>query len=150
MQVSVFGLGYVGFVSAACLAAEGHSVIGVDINSAKVHSLNSGRCPIVEPGLDELIAKAVTAGKLRATSNAHEAIRDSELSFVCVGTPSGPNGELDLDSIRRVSSDIGQGLRNRQGYHLVVVRSTMLPGSTETCVLPILERQSGCQGRPSG
>lgn len=143
MRISVFGLGYVGCVSAACLAAENHRVIGVDVNPSKVDLINKGRSPIVEKGLGTLIGRVVSSGHLSATSNAGEAIRQSDVAMICVGTPSTSEGSLDLQFVERVSADIGQGLRDRDTYHVVVVRSTMLPGSTEEVVLPTLERVSG-------
>ena len=143
MRISVFGLGYVGCVSAACLAADGHLIIGVDPNPMKVDFVNAGRSPIIEGGLDELIAQGESSGHLRATTDPVEAVRHSDLSLICVGTPSAPNGCLDLQYVERVSADVGRGLRNNSNYHVIVVRSTMLPGSTERIVLPTLEQVSG-------
>jgi len=143
MHVSVFGLGYVGSVSAASFAADGHDVIGVDVNSAKVESLNDGRSPIVEPGLDELIRTTRAAGRLRATTETAEAVHATELSLLCVGTPSRRNGSLDLSYLERVSEQIGDALREKPAYHVVVVRSTVLPGTTYEVVIPALERRSG-------
>jgi GDP-mannose 6-dehydrogenase len=143
MRVSVFGLGYVGSVSAASFAADGHTVIGVDVNADKVASVNAGRSPIVEPGLDELLARAVSEGRLRATTDTADAIADSEVSLLCVGTPSRRNGSLDLTYLERVSEQVGAALRDKSAYHVVVVRSTVLPGTTHEVVIPALERQSG-------
>jgi GDP-mannose 6-dehydrogenase len=143
MQVSVFGLGYVGSVSAASFAADGHSVVGVDVNPDKVASLVEGRSPIVEKGLDELIRDNVANGRLRATTSTSEAIASSELSLICVGTPSRRNGSLDLTYLERVCEQIGDALRNKPSYHVVVVRSTVLPGTTHDVVIPALERTSG-------
>jgi GDP-mannose 6-dehydrogenase len=141
--VSVFGLGYVGSVSAASFAADGHTVVGVDVNPDKVASLNDGRSPIVERGLDELIAQAAANGSLRATTSTAEAVNATDLSLVCVGTPSRRNGSLDLAYLARVSEQIGAALRDKRSYHVVVVRSTVLPGTTHDVVIPALERTSG-------
>ena len=143
MNVSVFGLGYVGSVSAALFAADGHVVVGVDVNPVKVASLNEGRSPIVEKGLDELIRDGVGSGRLRATTNTADAVASTDLSLVCVGTPSRRNGSLDLSYLERVCEQIGEALREKDGYHVVVVRSTVLPGTTHDVVIPALERTSG-------
>jgi GDP-mannose 6-dehydrogenase len=143
MNVSVFGLGYVGSVSAASFAADGHTVIGVDVNADKVDSLNQARSPIVERGLDEMICDNVAAGRLRATTSTAEAVGESDLSLICVGTPSRKNGSLDLAFLERVAEQIGEALRTKPGYHVVVVRSTVLPGTTHDVVIPALERTSG-------
>jgi GDP-mannose 6-dehydrogenase len=143
MNVSVFGLGYVGSVSAASFAADGHHVVGVDVNPTKVASVNDGRSPIVEPGLDVLMKDAHASGRLRATTSTPEAIAATELSLVCVGTPSRKNGSLDLTYLERVCEHIGDALREKSDYHVVVIRSTVLPGTTHEVVLPALERRSG-------
>jgi GDP-mannose 6-dehydrogenase len=143
MRISLFGLGYVGAVSAACLAADGHTVVGVDTNPVKVDLLNEGRSPVVEAGLAELVQAGVDAGRLRATTDCLEAVGDTELGFVCVGTPSRTNGSLDLTHLRRVAEDIGQALRRLQTPFAVVVRSTVLPGTTRAVVLPTLEQLAG-------
>ena len=143
MKVSVFGLGYVGSVSAASFAADGHTVVGVDVNADKVASLNEGRSPIVEKGLDELIRDNAANGRLRATTSTSEAIDATELSLICVGTPSRRNGSLDLTYLERVCEQIGDALKDKADYHVVVVRSTVLPGTTHGVVIPALERTSG-------
>ncbi len=143
MKVSVFGLGYVGSVSAASFAADGHEVIGVDVNADKVATVNSGRSPIVEPGLDDLLRRTQSEGRLRATTNTAEAVADSDVSLLCVGTPSRRNGSLDLTYLERVSEQIGAALKNKSTYHVVVIRSTVLPGTTHERVIPALERESG-------
>jgi GDP-mannose 6-dehydrogenase len=143
MKVSVFGLGYVGSVSAASLAADGHWVIGVDVNVDKVASINAGKSPIVEPGLEQMLSQGVAAGQLRATTDSADAIADSEVSLICVGTPSRKNGSLDLSYLERVAAQIGAALRDKPDYHVVVVRSTVLPGTTHGVVIPALERESG-------
>src|SRR3954462_11955762 len=143
MNVSVFGLGYVGSVSAASFAADGPTVVGVDVNPDKVASLNEGRSPIVEKGLDELIRDNAADGRLRATTSTPDAVRDTDLSLICVGTPSRKNGSLDLTYLERVAEQIGEALKDKQTYHVVVVRSTVLPGTTHEVVIPALERTSG-------
>jgi GDP-mannose 6-dehydrogenase len=143
MKVSVFGLGYVGSVSAASFAADGHEVIGVDVNADKVATVNAGRSPIVEPGLEEYIGQAVAEGRLRATTDTAGAVRSTEVSLLCVGTPSRRNGSLDLSFLERVCEQIGRVLRDKAAYHVVVVRSTVLPGTTHDMVIPALERESG-------
>ena len=143
MKVSVFGLGYVGSVSAASFAADGHTVVGVDVNADKVASLNEGRSPIVEKGLDELIQTSTANGALRATTSTDEAIHATDLSLLCVGTPSRKNGSLDLSYLERVCEQIGAALKTKDDYHVVVVRSTVLPGTTHEIVIPTLENASG-------
>ena len=143
MNVSVFGLGYVGSVSAACFAEDGHTVVGVDVAPAKVASLNEGRSPIVEKGLDELIRRNVDHGRLRATTSTADAVGATEISLICVGTPSRKNGSLDLTYLERVAEQIGTALKDKDSYHVVVVRSTVLPGTTHDVVIPALERTSG-------
>lgn len=142
MRISVFGLGYVGSVSVGCLAAWGHDVTGVDINRIKVDMINAGESPVIEAGLPDLIAEGVEAGRLAATTEASEAVIASDISLVCVGTPSDDNGNLNLAHVERVCQDIGQALASKDSYHVVLVRSTMLPGSTEERVIPALERSS--------
>ena len=142
MKIAVFGLGYVGVVSAACLARDGHSVLGVDPNSLKVDLLRQAKSPIVEPGLEELIAAAVDAGRLVAGSDAAAAVSQSELLMVCVGTPGQPNGSLDLSYVRRVVQQIGEQLASATEYKVVVIRSTLLPGSMQSVVIPTLEEYS--------
>jgi GDP-mannose 6-dehydrogenase len=139
----VFGLGYVGAVSAACLASEGHSVIGVDPNQVKVDMVREGRSPVIESHIADLIADGARAGRLRATGSCLEAIAGSDLAFLCVGTPSQANGSLDLTYLRRVCGEIGAVLRERKTYFTVVVRSTVTPGTTRSVVVPLLEAASG-------
>src|SRR3954468_17626743 len=143
MRVSVFGLGYVGSVSAASFAADGHQVVGVDVNADKVAAVNAGRSPIVEPGLDDLLARATAEGRLRATTSTEDAVHNTDASLLCVGTPSRRNGSLDLTYLERVSEQIGAALADTPHYHIVVVRSTVLPGTTHDVVIPALERSSG-------
>jgi len=143
MKLSVFGLGYVGCVSAACFSRVGHEVIGVDSNPLKVEVINAGRSPIVEPGVEDLIVAAVKAQRLRATTDVASAIVGSDLSLVCVGTPSNHNGSLDLRHIKRVCQEIGAALEVKRGYHIVAIRSTMLPGTVADTVIPALDVYSG-------
>src|SRR5918996_1801626 len=143
MRVSVFGLGYVGSVSAASFAADGHQVIGVDVNTDKVALIDAGRSPVIEPGLAELIASGVSDRRLRATSDAAAAVAESEVSLLCVGTPSRRNGSLDLTYLDRVVEQVGAALKDKSSYHVVVIRSTVLPGTTPERVIPQLERESG-------
>jgi GDP-mannose 6-dehydrogenase len=151
MRITVIGLGYVGAVSAGCLARRGHHVVGVDINPRKVASINDGHAPVLEPGLPEAIAEAVESGRLRATTDAAEAVRATDVSLLCVGTPSGSQGSLDLAALERVCADIGPALRSTERRHTVVVRSTVLPGTAEGTIIPALERSSGLKaGRDFG
>lgn len=143
MNITVFGMGYVGCVSAACLARDGHTVTGVDVNPVKIDTLNQGRSPILEAGLDELVGEVVAAGRLRATLEAAAAVRGSELSMVCVGTPSQSNGSIDLQYVEKVCEEIGSALRDARHQYHVVIRSTVLPGTIESVVIPALERTSG-------
>jgi GDP-mannose 6-dehydrogenase len=143
MKVAVFGLGYVGSVSAASFAGDGHDVVGVDVNPDKVAAVNSGRSPIVEPGLDTLLESGVDGHRLRATTSTAEAVAESDLSLICVGTPSRKNGSLDLKYLTRVCEQIGDALKQKATYHVVVVRSTVLPGTTHGHVIPTLEAHSG-------
>ena len=141
--VSIFGLGYVGTVTAACLAHQGNRVTGVDLSAAKVEALDSGKSPIVEPGVGDLIAKSQKACRLHGTTNSENAVLETDISFLCVGTPSMRNGKLDLGHIGPVCEEIGRALRKKNSFHLVVLRSTVLPGTAETIVVPTLEKVSG-------
>jgi GDP-mannose 6-dehydrogenase len=142
-SISIFGLGYVGAVTAACLASRGHKVIGVDPNPLKVEHVGSGKSPIVEKDVEEMMAAANKAGLILATQDPAVAIENSEISFISVGTPSQRNGKLDLSYIRRVCGDIGRALRAKNAFHWIVVRSTVLPGTTEGIILPAIEAASG-------
>jgi GDP-mannose 6-dehydrogenase len=141
--ISVFGLGYVGSISLACLADNGHTVVGVDVNLAKVAKISAGCAPVMETGLPELIEKGVRYGRIRATTDAQEAVLSSEISVICVGTPSNLNGSLNLTYVKRVCQEIGAVLAIKPDYHTVVMRSTVLPGTIEEVVIPILEQASG-------
>lgn len=143
MKISIFGLGYVGTVIAACFARSGHDVIGVDTDKTKVDLINLGKSPIVEQDLEPMLAQGVTAGKISATTDHQAAVANTSISMICVGTPSRPSGDLDLTYVTRVCENIGKSLAAKSGYHLVVVRSTMLPGSVEGAVIPALEAFSG-------
>jgi GDP-mannose 6-dehydrogenase len=143
MKLSIFGLGYVGCVSSACFASDGHDVVGVDTNRVKVDIVNDGRSPVVEPGVEDLIGRAVKEQRLRATMDPSEAVRDSDLSLVCVGTPGRPNGSLDLAYVKGACKQIGAALETKARFHIVVVRSTMLPGTIAETVIPTLEVFSG-------
>ena len=143
MKIAVFGLGYVGVVSAACLARDGHEVIGVDPQPAKVDLIGQGKTPIVEQFVGELIAEAVAGGRLRATSDPAEAVAAADMSLVCVGTPSRKNGSLDTTAVMRVCEQIGAAIKAKGTGHLVVMRSTILPGTMMGTVIPTLEASSG-------
>lgn len=147
LKVSIFGLGYVGAVSAGCLAGEGHRVIGVDRDQIKVEQINAGQSPIVEEEIGEIISDAVKSGRLRATQDEVQAVRATDLSLVCVGTPSQINGNLDLTFVRRVCEEIGRALSTKAERHTVVIRSTILPGTMRRVVIPVLEE---CSGKSAG
>jgi len=143
MRISIFGLGYVGAVSAGCLAREGHTVIGVDPYQPKVDLINAGQTPVIEKDIGEIIERAVADGLLGATQDVRQAVFDTEISLICVGTPSQANGSLDLKYVRKVCEEIGAALREKADFHVVVARSTMLPGSMRSIVIPVLEAASG-------
>ncbi len=135
-SISVFGLGYVGTVTAACLAHKGNTVTGVDLSPGKVEAMDAGRSPIVEPRVSEMVAECHKACHLHATSDSAAAVMKTDISFLCVGTPSLRNGKLDLGHIEPVCREIGEALRKKNSFHLVVLRSTVLPGTAETIVIP--------------
>jgi len=143
LKISVFGLGYVGTVTAGCFAHDGHQVLGVDLSQTKVDLISRGQSPIIEADIGQIIASTSQAGRLRATNDQAQAVRETELSFICVGTPSQPNGNLDLRYIRRICEQIGQALKQKAARHTVVIRSTILPGTMRGIVIPILEESSG-------
>src|SRR5262245_8895989 len=143
MKISVLGLGYVGAVSAGCLARDGHEVVGVDPERTKVELINAGKTPIIEKDIGTIIAEQVAAGRLRATTELSDAVRKTDLSLVCVGTPSQPNGGIDLRYVRRVCEQIGRTLAAHEGAPVIVMRSTMLPGTMRELVIPTLEKFSG-------
>lgn len=143
MRISVLGLGYVGAVSAACLADAGHTIVGVDPNPTKVELINAGQSPIVEDRVADLVADHVANGRISATADAAEAIAATDLAIVCVGTPGQENGALDLTFLERASADIGAALADRDGFFGVVIRSTVLPGTCRNLVVPTIEERSG-------
>ncbi len=143
MKISIFGLGYVGAVSLACLGRDGHEVTGVDIDQNKLKLIASGKSPIVEAGILDLMSDVVASGRIHVTDNAEEAIASTELSFVCVGTPSQPNGSQSLNALIRLSEQVGDALKMKDGHHTIVVRSTVQPGTVENTVIPIIEKNSG-------
>ena len=143
IRISVFGLGYVGTVTAACLAASGHRVIGVDVSKDKVECINSGRSPIVERDIDPIISEAVAGGRFEATTDPDQAVAGSELAIVCVGTPSSESSGIDTQYVERVTAQIGAAISKfRKENFLFTLRSTVIPGTTKTLVMPILERTS--------
>jgi GDP-mannose 6-dehydrogenase len=142
MKISVFGLGYVGIISAGCLAGDGHTVTGVDTANSKVDLINKGQSPIIENDIGEILARAVDERRLKAVTDAREAVLETDLSFVCVGTPSQFNGNLDISYLRQVCEQIGSVLKEKTSYHLVVIRSTILPGTMNSVVIPVLEEYS--------
>ncbi len=142
MRVSIFGLGYVGCVSAACLADEGNQIIGVEISGEKVNLVNAGKSPILEEGVEGILKRNVTKGKLHATTNANEAVLDSDISLISVGTPSRDDGSLNLEFVYGVVKQIGQVLKNKENFHVIAIRSTVLPGTVEKCA-GIIEKASG-------
>jgi len=143
MRISIFGAGYVGTVSSACLAALGHEVVAVDVSSDKIDLINQGRSPVVEDEIDSLVAQGVGRGKLTATMDVATAITRTEVSFISVGTPSAPDGRVSMKAVEEVVATIGRALRDKPGTHAIVMRSTVPPGTAETCTIPILERESG-------
>lgn len=142
MKISIFGLGYVGTVAAACLADRGHDVVGVDPNSTKLELLSRGQPPLVEPGIEEIICSAVQSKKLTVTDDPNIAVAHSDLSMICVGTPSKQNGDLNLKYVDSVCREIGVALASKTTYHTIVVRSTILPGTMHDVVIPTLEATS--------
>jgi GDP-mannose 6-dehydrogenase len=143
MNISIFGLGYVGAVSLACLARDGHRVVGVDIDQAKLDLIAGGKTPVVEEGMVELMASVVASGRVAVTKDVAQAVQATELSLVCVGTPSAPNGSQDQTAMLRLAHELGAALRTKTGSHVVVFRSTLVPGTVEDVLRPILEHESG-------
>ena len=139
MRISIFGMGYVGAVCAACMAHRGHTIVGVDVSQQKVAMVNAGKSPIVEPGLDELLAAGKAAGRISATTNYMDAIYNTDITFLAVPTPSMKNGDLNLEYIEAVCREVGMALRDKPTRHTVIVRSTVLPGTVLNVVKPILE-----------
>jgi GDP-mannose 6-dehydrogenase len=143
VNISIFGLGYVGAVSLACLARDGHRVIGVDVDQTKLDLIKAGRTPVVEEGMVQLMADVTTAGRVTVTSDANEAIRETELSLICVGTPSAANGSQDQSGIVRLAVEIGDAMRGKTAPHVFVFRSTLIPGTVEGVLRPVIEQASG-------
>jgi GDP-mannose 6-dehydrogenase len=143
MNISIFGLGYVGAVSLACLAREGHKVIGVDVDESKLALIRAGKTPVVEEGMVELMAKVAAGGNVAVTTDVGDALRGSDVSLLCVGTPSAPNGSQDQGAVLRLAAQLGQALRDKTSPHVFVFRSTLVPGTVEEVLVPILERESG-------
>ena len=143
MNISIFGLGYVGAVSLACLARDGHRVIGVDVDQAKLDLISSGKTPVVEEGMVELMASVARTGRVAVSRDVRAAVRDTELSLVCVGTPSAPNGSQDQTAIQRIARELGEAIRDKREPHVVVFRSTLVPGTVEDVLRPIIESASG-------
>ena len=151
MDISLFGLGYVGCVTAACMARDGHRVLGVDVNPQKMQRLASGHATIAEPGLEEMVADGVQRGVLRAAEDVCDAVHHSDLSMICVGTPGNGNGKLNMRYVENVCREIGQALADKGRYHVVVIRSTVVPGTIEKKLIPVLEEASGlCAGADFG
>ncbi len=143
MNISIFGLGYVGAVSLACLARDGHKVIGVDIDPSKLELIKSGQSPIIEEGMPELVAKVAASGNIEVTTDTASAVKNSEISFVCVGTPSQSNGSQNLSAIERISEQLGEALKGKKQFHTIVIRSTVVPGTVEKLIGPTIEKFSG-------
>lgn len=143
MKISIFGLGYVGAVSLACLSRDGHEVIGVDVDKTKLDLIMAGKTPVVEEGMVDLMARVAASGKVTVTTDAQRAVMDSEISLVCVGTPSAPNGSQDQGAILRLAAEIGRALAAKSAPHVVVFRSTLVPGTVEDVLRPIVEEHSG-------
>ncbi|MDG5467425.1 nucleotide sugar dehydrogenase [Deltaproteobacteria bacterium IMCC39524] len=143
MRVSIFGLGYVGVVSAGCLSSDGHYVVGVDNQKTKIDMIESGHSPIIEPGLADLIKRGKSSGNLKATEDVQKAISETDISLICVGTPCKKNGSLNIGFVGRVCEEIGSSLSTKSKYHVVVLRSTVLPGTMKELVIPTLEKYSG-------
>src|SRR4029077_12672385 len=143
MKISVFGLGYVGAVSLACLARDGHEVVGVDIDPAKLSLLRAGKTPVVEAGMVDLMADVVASGRVSVTDDVAAAVRATDISLICVGTPSSPNGSQDQSAVVKVAGELGNALRTKETSHIFVFRSTLVPGTLEGTLRPVIEQASG-------
>ena len=143
MRISIFGLGYVGAVSLACLARDGHSVIGVDIDQSKLELIRTGKTPVVEEGMVDLMSRVAASGRVSVTTDVIQAVRDSDLSLICVGTPSAPNGSQDQSAMLKLAHDLGRAMRTKPTSHSFVFRSTLVPGTVEGVLRPIIEQESG-------
>lgn len=147
MKISVFGLGYVGAVSLACLVRDGHTLVGVDVNASKLDLIADGVSPVIENGMPELMEAAARSGRVQVTMDACQAVLDSDLSFITVGTPSAPNGSVNLSAVLSIARTLGQALCAKAAYHVFVFRSTLAPGTTENELIPLIER---CSGKRAG
>jgi GDP-mannose 6-dehydrogenase len=145
MRISIFGAGYVGVVSSGCLVAAGHTIVAVDVASDKVALINQGKSPIVEVHIDKLVADGVADRRLTATTDVEEAIQSTDVSFISVGTPSAANGSVSMAAVKAVLASIGRAMKRKSGRHVIVMRSTVPPGTAETCAIPILQQESGLQ-----
>lgn len=143
MKISIFGLGYVGAVSLACLARDGHQVIGVDIDAAKLELIRAGTTPVVEEGMVDLMASVAASGRVTVTTDVHQAVLDSDISLICVGTPSAANGSQDQGAVLRLARDLGKAIAEKTAPHVLVFRSTLVPGTVEETLRPIIEAESG-------
>ena len=143
MKISIFGLGYVGAVSLACLSRDGHHVVGVDIDRAKLDLIMAGKTPVVEEGMVDLMADVAARGRVVVTTDVQQAVRDTDISLVCVGTPSAANGSQDQSAVLRLAADMGKAIADKQAPHIVVFRSTLVPGTVEDVLRPIMEAASG-------
>src|SRR5262249_52374672 len=141
--ISIFGLGYVGAVSLACLARDGHEVVGVDVDHAKLDLIRAGKTPVVEEGMVDLMASVAKSGRVSVTADAQQAVRDTDLSVICVGTPSAPNGSQDQTAMLNLAHDLGRAMRTKSSAHVFVFRSTLVPGTVEDGLRPLIERESG-------
>ncbi len=143
MDISIFGLGYVGAVSLACLGRDGHNVVGVDVDQAKLDLIAAGKTPVVEDGMVELMADVVASGKVTVARDVRDAVKRTELSLICVGTPSAQNGSQDQSALLRIAKDLGAAMREKQTPHVFAFRSTVVPGTVEDVLCPIIESESG-------
>src|SRR3954462_5969262 len=141
MRIAVWGLGYVGTVSAACLAELGHDVVGVEPHAAKVEALNAGRSAVREPGPDGLVGRMVPNGRLRAIRSGESVVHTTDMSLICVGTPAGADGRPVLEYVRSAATDIARGLRHATDYHVIVLRSTVFPGTMRECIVRVLQQE---------
>src|SRR5664279_1366718 len=143
LKISIFGLGYVGAVSLACLARDGHGVVGVDVDQAKLDLIAAGKTPVVEEGMVQLMADVVASGRVAVSRDARQAVLDTEISLICVGTPSAVNGSQDQTAMLRLAKDLGAAMRAKATSHVFVFRSTLVPGTVEDVLRPIIETESG-------
>jgi GDP-mannose 6-dehydrogenase len=143
LNISIFGLGYVGAVSLACLARDGHRVVGVDVDQAKLDLIAAGRTPVVEEGMVQLMADTVASGRVSISRDTRQAVLETDVSLICVGTPSAPNGSQDQTAMLRLAHDLGAAMREKAATHVFVFKSTLVPGTVEDVLRPIIEAESG-------